>query len=452
MPPRAQWLPAQSRPRNAVGTSLIDLNLRKCHHRNDVGSSILQSFQPPPAEPVPRVNPDILRWARETAGLTLEEAAQKVDLASTKHASAAERMAALEAGAVEPSRPLLLRMAKQYRRPLIAFYLPSPPRKGERGQDFRVLPADHDERDEVLLDALLRDVRTRQGLVRAALEDEDDPQPLSFVGSLHVDRGVGPAVETLRTALTLGLEEFRSTSDPEEAFRLLRERAEELGVYVVLLGNLGSHHTALSLETFRGFAIADPIAPFVVLNDQDSRAAWSFSLIHELTHIWLGQTGVSGGAPDRGIERFCNEVASEFLLPTNELVRRFTAAPPIAQDIDRWIGELASTAKVSRTMIAYRLRSQDLITVAQFESLRRQYRDQWLANRDRRRERAREATGGPSFYVVRRQRLGHALLSTTYRLMSSGALTTGKGAKVLGVKPTQVAQLLSGEAIRAVTG
>ncbi len=401
---------------------------------------------------MPRVNPDILRWARETAGLTAEEAAHKIDLGSTKKASAADRMAALESGDVEPSRSLLLRMAKQYRRPLITFYLPEPPRKGERGQDFRVLPPDHDESDEVLLDALLRDVRTRQSLVRAALEDEDEPRHLSFVGSLNVDGGVGPAVEAIRGALALRLEEFRSQANHEEAFRLLREHTEDLGVYVVLLGNLGSHHTALSLETFRGFAIADPIAPFVVLNDQDSRAAWSFSLIHELTHIWLGQTGISGGTPDRGVERFCNEVAAEFLMPSSELVRRFRSAMPHASDLDSWIGELAASAKVSRTMIAYRLRSHDLITAAQFESLRRQYRDQWLANRDRRRERARGATGGPSFYVVRRQRLGRALLSTTYRLMSSGALTTGKGAKVLGVKPTQVAQLLSGEALRARTG
>lgn len=395
---------------------------------------------------MPRVNPEILRWARETAGLTPEEAAQKVDLAGTKKASAVERMAALEAGTVEPSRPLLLRMAKQYRRPLIAFYLPAPPQKGERGQDFRVLPPDHDESDEVLLDALLRDIQTRQGLVRAALEDEDEPQPLSFVGSLDVDRGVGTAVEVLRTALRLPLEEFRLQADAGEAFRVLREHAEQLGVFVVLLGNLGSHHTALSLETFRGFAIADRIAPFVVLNDQDSRAAWSFSLIHELTHIWLGQSGVSGGTPNRGIERFCNDVAAEFLLPTAELIRRYRAEPSAAAHLDTWIGDLAASVKVSRTMIAYRLRSQGLITPEQFEVLRREYREQWLANRNRRRERAREAAGGPSFYVVRRQRLGRALLSTTYRLMTSGALTTGKSAKVLGVKPTQVAQLLSAEA------
>jgi Zn-dependent peptidase ImmA (M78 family)/transcriptional regulator with XRE-family HTH domain len=395
---------------------------------------------------VPRVNPEILRWARETAGLSPEEAAEKIDLGPTKNATAAERIAALEQGVVEPSRPLLLRMARQYRRPLVAFYLSAPPRKGERGQDFRTLPDEHDAADEVLLDALLRDVRTRQSLVREALEDEDEAKPLPFVGSLRLEAGISTTVQRIREALGLQIREFRAAQDAEDAFRILRERSEALGVYVLLLGNLGSHHTALSLETFRGIAIADPIAPFIVLNDQDSRAAWSFSLIHELTHVWLGQTGVSGGAPDQGVERFCNEVAAEYLLPSSELVGLFRAARPDPDRLDEWIGSTSQAVKLSRTMIAYRLLSHELISRAEFERLRRQYREHWLANREDRREAAKERKGGPSFYVVRRQRLGAALLRTTHRLLASGALTTSKTAKVLGVKPTQVGELLGASA------
>lgn len=358
-------------------------------------------------------------------------------------------MAALEEGTVEPSRALLLRMARQYRRPLVAFYLPAPPRKGDRGHDFRTLHDEHDSTDEVLLDALLRDIRARQSLVREALQDEDDVGPLAFVGSLRIGAGVPEAVERIRAALALTLDEFRSTEDAEDAFRVLRDRTEQLGAFVLLLGNLGSHHSALSLETFRGIAIADPIAPFIVLNDQDSRAAWSFSLIHELTHVWLGQTGISGGTPEQGIERFCNDVAAEFLLPSDELLARFRATQPDLASIDEWIGLISQVAKVSRTMIAYRLLLHDLIPRAKFDDLRNQYREQWLAHRERRREVAKEKKGGPSFYVVRRQRLGAALLTTAHRLLASGSLTTSKTAKVLGVKPTQVGELLGIEGRRS---
>src|SRR5262245_20669918 len=95
-----------------------------------------------------RVNPAMLQWARETAGLDLQAAADKIDLRATRRTAAPERLAALEAGAEEPSRALLLRMAKQYHRPLLTFYLAQPPRKGDRGQDFRTLPDGSSVEDE----------------------------------------------------------------------------------------------------------------------------------------------------------------------------------------------------------------------------------------------------------------------------------------------------------------
>ena len=86
---------------------------------------------------MPKVNPLILQWARESAGLTLEDAAEKVGLKLARGTSGAERLAMLEAGRGEPSRPLLLKMANQYRRPLLTFYLAAPPAKAARGEDFR---------------------------------------------------------------------------------------------------------------------------------------------------------------------------------------------------------------------------------------------------------------------------------------------------------------------------
>lgn len=66
---------------------------------------------------MPKVNPSILRWARETAGLTLEDAAEKVGLAEARGVAGSDRLAMLEAGDSEPTRPMLVKMAAQYRRP-----------------------------------------------------------------------------------------------------------------------------------------------------------------------------------------------------------------------------------------------------------------------------------------------------------------------------------------------
>ena len=88
---------------------------------------------------------------------------------------------------------------------------------------------------------------------------------------------------------------------------------------MLLLGNLGSYHTNIPSGVFRGYAIADPVAPFIVVNDQDALVAWAFTVLHELTHLWLGATGLSGSGNDAQIESYCNNVAGEMLLPSPEM-------------------------------------------------------------------------------------------------------------------------------------
>ena len=88
---------------------------------------------------MPRVNPAIMIWARETAGLTQEEAARQLGFQNTPRSSAVEKLARIEQGLKEPSRPQLVKMAGQYRRPLLTFYLSKPPQMGKRGVDFRTL-------------------------------------------------------------------------------------------------------------------------------------------------------------------------------------------------------------------------------------------------------------------------------------------------------------------------
>ncbi len=125
------------------------------------------------------MNPEVLKWARESAGLSEDQAATELGLRAGRGKTAAERLRALEAG--QPvTRPTLLKMAKVYRRPLITFYLNAPPPKGFRGEDFRNLP-DPDTRTEPLVDALVRDIRARQSILpsgaRARDLDEEAPLP-----------------------------------------------------------------------------------------------------------------------------------------------------------------------------------------------------------------------------------------------------------------------------------
>ena len=310
---------------------------------------------------MPAVNPEILVWARETAGLTQDEAAKRLDIRDTKKATALDRLAGYESGEEDPSRPLLVRMSKQYRRPLLTFYLPKPPLKGDRGADFRTLSADAlSPATSALLDALIREMRARQSMVRSVLEDQDETIPLDFVGSRTIADGQAAVLESLRGLLGFELADYRAQRSADAAFRFLRNRAEDVGIFVLLKGDLGSYHTAVELEVFRGFSIADNVVPFIVINGRDTRAAWTFTLLHEMVHLILGQTGVSGQQAEDEIERFCDDVAGGFLLPEHEA--REIGLQDIADldDMAERISEFANGRNLSRTMVAYTacLRSQ----------------------------------------------------------------------------------------------
>ena len=393
---------------------------------------------------MPTVNPEILVWARETAGLMPEEATKKLAIRDTKKATALERLAGYESGAEDPSRSLLLKMSKQYRRPLLTFYLPKPPLKGDRGVDFRTLPGDAYSLGDALLDTLLREMRARQSMVRAVLEDEDEAVPLPFVGSHTIADGQPAVLDSLRTLLNIQLAEYRAQRGADAAFNLLRTRAEREGIFVLLKGDLGSYHTAIELEIFRGFSIADNIAPFIVINDRDAHAAWTFTLLHEMVHLILGQTGVSGQKAENETERFCDDIASEFLLPDHEAEGIGLQHVREIDDIAERITEFADGRRLSRTMVAYRAYRADVIGQAQYQELSGKFREERLHQRTVQRTQRQPLDSGPDYYVVRRHRLGGGLTSFVSRMMAGGELSTSRAARILDVRSTQVQAILAG--------
>ncbi|MDO8674742.1 MAG: XRE family transcriptional regulator [Candidatus Omnitrophota bacterium] len=393
---------------------------------------------------MPKVNPNILRWAREKARLTLEEAAEKLGLPDIKNMSASDRLVALEKGKDEPTRSLLVKMTKQYRRPLLTFYMSTPPRQGERGQDFRTLTDNYAIEKDVILDTLIRDIYARQSMLCVVLKDEEDAKPLPFIDSTKLSDGISVVLKSIQQTIPFDLDVFYNKPSPENAFAYLRSTVEKTGVFVLLISNLGSHHTSIEVEMFRGFALADNIAPFVIINDQDSKTAWSFTLLHELAHLWLGQTGISGLSSNKTIEKFCNDVASEFLLPTEKLRLININSAMESEEIKTSISEFARSHNLSGSMVAYKLFRTGLISESLWHQLSHSYRELWYHAMLKQRTKARESEGGgPSYYMVRRHRIGVHLITLVQRMMAAGSLTTSKAAKVLGIKPQNIQTLIN---------
>jgi Zn-dependent peptidase ImmA (M78 family) len=181
----------------------------------------------------------------------------------------------------------------------------------------------------------------------------------------------------------------------------------------------------------------------MVINDRDAKTAWSFTALHELAHLWLGQTGISGTEGENKIERYCNDVAGEFLLPASEVRQLAPVLKLSVATVAEQIGRFAQAHRVSRAMVAYKLYRAGMIGKTAWAALDQRFKDQYVQFKQREAEKNRKAEGGPNYYIVRRHRVGHALLGLVRRSLDEGTITYTKASRVLGVKPRSVEPLLS---------
>lgn len=394
---------------------------------------------------MPQINPEILKWARTTAGLSLADAAKGV-LSDARGKTGEERLADLEAGVQEPTRVLLDKMAKKYNRPIITFYMKAPPERSDRGEDFRTLSRPVDDLLDANLDTLIRRVKASQEIVRDLLMDEE-AKPLHFIGSASMNQKPETVAKDIVAKIGLDIKQFRSYASFTAAFEYLREKVQEVGIFVILAQNLGSHHTNIPVEIFRGFVISDEIAPFIVINDGDARTAWSFTLLHELAHLWLGTTGISGDIrtqSDNATEKFCNQVAALVLLSQEEIKGLERVLSTEFDETVNMISSFAQEKNISRSMVAYKLLLDGRITTNIWQRLHARFHEEWQEIEQQRKDKEGRTPGGPSYYTVKRNRLGKELTGLASRAMSSGTLTPSKASIVLlGVKPGNVHELVS---------
>ncbi len=242
------------------------------------------------------------------------------------------------------------------------FFLPEPPALALPVPDFRTLrdetPA---EPSSDLLDTLYL-CQQRQDWYRDHARMHGFPS-LNFVGSAGVQTAPETVAQRLRETLGISAAARRQLPNWTEALRQLIDKAEDAGVMVMASSVVGSNsHRKLDVGEFRGFALADDLAPLVFLNGADSKAAQMFTLAHELAHIWVGATGVSdahaGQVPGQKIERWCNQVAAELLMPMEELRAAYQRNAPIPNEIQR----LAREFKVSTLVALRRLYDSGFIT------------------------------------------------------------------------------------------
>jgi Zn-dependent peptidase ImmA (M78 family) len=297
------------------------------------------------------VRPRMLRWARERAGYSTEALLGRFP-----------KLVDWEEGRLRPTLKQLERFARATHVPVGFLFLLEPPEESVPIPDFRRAAGAADlSPSPDLLDTIYL-CQQRQEWFRDFARSTGE-NPLGFVGSVKVGEDVVEVARSLRRALEFDMEERRQIPTWTGALRRFIRQAEEVGVLVMCSGVVGNNtRRVLDPDEFRGFALADDLAPLVFINGADTKAAQMFTLAHELAHIWLGQSALTdseaGWLPHQAVELWCNRVAAELLVPLGLVQEEYDPSRSLEEEAQR----LARRFKVSSLVILRRIHDAGAIT------------------------------------------------------------------------------------------
>lgn len=327
------------------------------------------------------VNPELIRWARERAGLAQDDLTAKF-----------AKLPDWEAGELQPTLKQVEAFAHRVHVPTGYLFLDQPPEESVPIPDFRTLAGRAVARPSPdLLDTIYM-CQERQSWYREFALVAQQPQ-LDFVGSATLAVPPETVADHMQEVLKFGMDDRRGCATWTDALRLFIRRSDDAGVLVMVSGVVMSNNRRrLDPDEFRGFALSDPLAPLVFVNGSDTRAAQMFTLAHELAHLWLGASALSDAAAgpqehSRDEEVWCNAVAAEFLVPLEDL----TAVLHRDERLDDAKTRLARAFKVSTLVVLRRLLDAGWVDRGRFE-------EAWAAELARLRQITSESSGGGDFY------------------------------------------------------
>ena len=255
------------------------------------------------------VKPELIRWAIRRSGLHFDQLAAKFP-----------KLDKWQNGETQPTLRQLEAFAKRTMTPFGYLFLPEPPVEKLPLPDFRTVGDSPIKCPSPNLLDTVQDMERRQQWMRDYLIEQGHDE-LGFVGSVKENAPIDSVAARIRQTLGLESEWAERFATWQEALRKLRDSIEGIGILVSTSGVVGlNNKRKLDPEEFRGFVLSDRYAPLIFVNGADAKSAQMFTLVHELAHVWLGKGGIFNlirmmVATD-ATERFCNQVAAEFLIPS----------------------------------------------------------------------------------------------------------------------------------------
>ncbi len=312
-----------------------------------------------------------------------------------------------------------------YKRPLALFFLPVPPDEPKPRTEFRSLP-------QVELGRLSRDttllIRKGRAFQAALVELYGDRSPVAkpIWREIHVSHShdVVSQATNLRSLLGVDIESVRLLPDADAGLKLWRRAIEKVGIHVF--------KESFEQKEYSGFCLWHPEFPVIVINNSTTKTRQVFSLIHELAHILFDKSGISRfddvsinelPQADRIVERFCNALAAEVLLPSADFQSASRGFEP-NRATDQQFADLANRYHVSRSVVLRRFLDRDEVSLDFYLAKDRE----WLEQR-------KEKSQGGSYYSTQGVYLSERFMQEVVSRYSRRLLTKAEAAEMIGVKP-----------------
>jgi len=329
-------------------------------------------------------------------------------------------------GEIKPTLKQLEKLAKTTMTPLGFFFLKEPPIIRLPIPHFRTLGNEDMRQPSPNLIETVHIMQRRQAWMKEFLIEQGQEKH-TYVNSARLDEKSTLIAQKIRA--TLGFDEEWASRCPNwtNALGILRKAMEDAGILVAVNGIVGNNtHRKLDPEEFRGFVLADEYAPLVFVNGADGKAAQMFTLAHELAHLFFGSSAAFDlremQPANDSIERVCNQVAAEFLIPEKSLNNIW----PSVMNNPEPFQTIAKKFKVSVLVAARRALDLDLINKQTFLEFYRGYL------RDERRS-AESQSGGGNFYANQNLRVGKLFTSVVVKAVSEGKLLYSEAFKLTGL-------------------
>lgn len=376
----------------------------------------------------------VFQWARESARMTEETAAAKV-------AVSIDKLKEWEDGLDYPTISQAQKLAKAYRRPFALFFLPDVPNDFQPLQDFRKAGSKELSTSSVFI---IREIQQKQAWI-SDLNKENNENKVPFIGRFSLKDNPAVVARDILKELNINPLNYKSTNPVLEWI----DRAESRGIFISRTSFI---HSRLKLDSneIQGFAIADNYAPFIFINSEDWNAPQLFTLVHEMAHLWIAESGISNdiepsvkNASDyNAVELFCNEVAANSLIPKDFFENLDKSAFDNAKEVFR----NAKVIGVSSFALLVRAFNLNIISLSTYRVLKHQadieYSEYLKREEERKiKQKQKEKPGGPNYFLLQLNRNSRLFTQTVLDAFRGGLIEPSLASILLNVKVNKFSKL-----------